>query len=131
MSFATLPIELVDCILQYDGRIKYRNGKFMTQLIQNPELARQLNAIPKKNQYFSGKSEFYWNSVVEFYVFTVDPSSTVGVTKFVLEYNNYSAPQQQQQKQKQHLSILPKSYITYLFYCKPAIGDMYCIHHSY
>jgi hypothetical protein len=122
MSFATLPIELVDCILQYDGRIKYRNGKFMTQIIQNPELARQLNAIPKKNQYFSGKPDFYWNSVVEFYVFTVDPSTPVGVTKFVLEYNNYSATQTQQQH---------SSSVTYLFYCKPAIGNMYCIHHSY
>jgi hypothetical protein len=128
MSFATLPIELVDCILQYDGRMKYRNGKFMTQLIENPELVTQLNAIPKKRQYFSGKSDFYWNSIVEIYV--LNSSTPVSVTKFVLEYNNYSADQ------TSNLSVLlqehmPKSYITYLFYCKPAIGDMYCIHHSY
>ena len=124
MSFAKLPIELVDCILQYDGRMKYRNGKFMTQLIENPELERQLTAIPKIRQYFSGKSDFYWNSIVEIYV--LNSSTPVSVTKFVLEYNNYSATQTQtQQTQENNLSV------TYLFYCKPAIGDMYCIHHSY
>ena len=29
-----LPLELIHYILEYDGRIKYRNGKYMNQIAQ-------------------------------------------------------------------------------------------------
>lgn len=32
MTFPYLPKELINIILEYDGRIKYRNGKYMNQL---------------------------------------------------------------------------------------------------
>jgi len=35
--YATIPTELLDIILQYDGRIKYRNGKFVNIIHKNDE----------------------------------------------------------------------------------------------
>ena len=115
-----LPIEIIDHILQYDGRIKYRNGKFMNQLAPRPELEKRLNAIPPKYQYFSGKPECFWNNIVEFYVY-VKPLS---VTKMILEYNNYFSSYNDN-------GVDHNTVITYLFYCKPAYREMYCLHITY
>ena len=38
-----LPLEIIDIILQYDGRIKYRNGEFVN--IIHPNLLKMYNAL--------------------------------------------------------------------------------------
>ena len=42
-----LPLELVHRILEYDGRIKYRNGKYMNQIAQDDYRYKLLLTIPK------------------------------------------------------------------------------------
>lgn len=82
MSFTNLPEDVIVRILDYDNKIKYRNGKFMTQLLINDETIRCLDKISSKYQYFTGKSREYWNSYVELFV-------NQGETKYIVEYINY------------------------------------------
>jgi hypothetical protein len=42
-----LPHEIVHRILEYDGRIKYRNGKYMNQISQDDERYEMLQTLPK------------------------------------------------------------------------------------
>lgn len=82
MAFTNLPEDIIVRILEYDNKIKYRNGKFMTQLQINDEMKLNLNKISNKYQYFTGRSDEYWNSYVELF-------ANDGETKYILEYNNY------------------------------------------
>ena len=45
-----LPLEVVHCILEYDGRIKYRNGKFMNQITQDDDRYKML--LKRAPKYF-------------------------------------------------------------------------------
>ena len=42
-----LPLELVHRILEYDGRIKYRHGKYMIQIAQDDVRYEMLKEMPK------------------------------------------------------------------------------------
>ena len=42
-----LPLELVHRILEYDGRIKYRNGKYMNQIAQDDVRYKMLKQMPQ------------------------------------------------------------------------------------
>ena len=42
-----LPLEIVHRILEYDGRIKYRNGKYMNQIASDDERYKMLLTVPK------------------------------------------------------------------------------------
>ena len=42
-----LPLEIVHRILEYDGRIKYRNGKYMNQIAQDDDRYQMLQGIPQ------------------------------------------------------------------------------------
>ena len=42
-----LPLELVNRILEYDGRIKYRYGKYMNQIAQDDDRYEMLLTVPK------------------------------------------------------------------------------------
>jgi hypothetical protein len=41
------PLEIVHRILEFDGRIKYRHGKYMNQIAQNDERYQMLLTVPK------------------------------------------------------------------------------------
>jgi hypothetical protein len=41
-----LPLEIVHHILQYDGKIKYRNGKYMNQIATDDDRYKILQTIP-------------------------------------------------------------------------------------
>ena len=53
-----LPIELVRRILEYDGRIKYRNGKYVNQIAQDDDRYKMLQGIPQ----FHSKKSSEWSS---------------------------------------------------------------------
>ena len=42
-----LPLEIVHRILEYDGRIKYRNGKYMNQIAQDDVRYQMLLTMPQ------------------------------------------------------------------------------------
>ena len=42
-----LPLEIVHRILEYDGRIKYRNGKYMNQICKDDDRYKMLQSIPQ------------------------------------------------------------------------------------
>ena len=53
-----LPLEIVHRILEYDGRIKYRHGKYMNQIAQDDDryhLLRKISVFKRDYLY----SEFY------------------------------------------------------------------------
>ena len=41
------PLEIVHRILEYDGRIKYRHGKYMNQIASDDERYKMLQTVPK------------------------------------------------------------------------------------
>ena len=42
-----LPLEIVHRILEYDGRIKYRHGKYMNQIAQDDDRFQMLQTMPQ------------------------------------------------------------------------------------
>jgi len=54
-----IPNDIIQNILVYDDRFKFRSGKWMTQLSKNDERYKILKTIPKKYNYcISSNNEF-------------------------------------------------------------------------
>ena len=53
------PLEIVHRILEYDGRIKYRHGKYVNQIAPDDDRYKILKQIPKIRQH---KHVFYTTS---------------------------------------------------------------------
>ena len=46
-----IPVEIVHIILEYDGRIKYRNGKYINQITPNDNRYKMLQSMPQIQPY--------------------------------------------------------------------------------
>jgi len=56
-----LPVEIVHRILEYDGRIKYRNGKYMNQFCKDDYRYHLLRKIPvfQRDDWYTGNFYVY------------------------------------------------------------------------
>ena len=61
-----LPLEIVHRILEYDGRIKYRNGKYMNQIAPDDERYKMLQTLP---QIDSNNSDFMSSHKNNFHIY--------------------------------------------------------------
>ena len=72
-----LPLDIIHHIIKYDGRIKYRNGKYINQIMHDDYRYKMLQSIPKikscyqdplymtisfNKQYRFEKFETTWNN---------------------------------------------------------------------
>jgi hypothetical protein len=48
MKVSYIPTELLDIILQYDGRIKYKNGKFINIIHKNDKRYHIIKPVVRK-----------------------------------------------------------------------------------
>lgn len=60
MKFPYIPNELVRIILEFDGSLKLRNGKYMNQINKNDERYKMLLNISQVKTIFFGKNPFYF-----------------------------------------------------------------------
>ena len=60
LSYNMFPQDIVNKILEYDGRIKYRKGKYINQLsISHDKYSKIVKLINKKSLYSLYKFPFY------------------------------------------------------------------------
>jgi len=57
-----LPLELVHRILEYDGRIKYRHGKYMNQIDPDDDRYKMLKQMPQIQPY----SQIFYMTIYSF-----------------------------------------------------------------
>ena len=105
-KFNSLPLDVVKNILEYDGRIKYRNGVFINRFNKDDERYKILLQIPLKKFYnpvhiisdcifvsvdFTNPSYtlnlFYWLKGYCFLIFTVKKLYNNEYYKY--DYENY------------------------------------------
>ena len=77
-----LPIEIVHRILEYDGRIKYRYGKYMNQITPDDYRYNILLTVPKIQSIIDGN---YWFTKIGMY--KVNNRIKMYAVKTVSEYS--------------------------------------------
>jgi hypothetical protein len=61
-----LPLELVNRILEYDGRIKYRNGKYMNQIDSDDDRYKMLQQMPQIQTWAHNVSSSFYMTIYSF-----------------------------------------------------------------
>ena len=69
-----LPSEIVHRILEYDGRIKYRNGKYMNRICKDDERYKMIKTIPKIRT-INGRTDGWCILIMNHHVMYVKSSS--------------------------------------------------------
>ena len=64
MSFLNLPIDIVNKILDYDGSIKYRNGKYINQISKTDKRYEMLLNIRRSFMHDRYLTNLYYKSVL-------------------------------------------------------------------
>lgn len=94
MSFSSLPFEIITHILEYDGRIKYRNGTYINQISSNDDRYEILKQISPP--FFYKNSTYNSYGYVGYSAFCIEkwkyPSATdhpIIITNFEDEVTEY------------------------------------------
>lgn len=82
MNFSYIPEELLDIILAYDGRIKYKNGKYVDIIHKNDERYNIITPIISKKMEILQNTELSGSGF--YFEFGFDTCKNVGL---VYDYN--------------------------------------------
>jgi hypothetical protein len=82
MQFQYIPNELLDIILAYDGRIKYRKGKYVNIIHKNDERYDIISPVISKKIEIMETAEIYGSGF--YFEFDFDTCENVGL---VYDYN--------------------------------------------
>lgn len=88
VSFPYIPTELVNIILEYHGRIKYKNGKYTNIIHKYDERYNVITPIIEKKKKIMSQLELGDNSSF-YFAFAFDISNSVGLCyDYNFSYNN-------------------------------------------
>lgn len=82
MNAIYIPKELIDIILEYDGRIKYKNGKYVNIVHKYDERYDMINTLVSKKMQIMKTIELHGSKF--YFEFGFDASEGVGL---VYDYN--------------------------------------------
>jgi hypothetical protein len=86
MKVSYIPEELINIILAYDGRIKYKNGKYVDIIHKNDERYNIITSVISKKMRIMQNTELGLNGSGFFFRICFDTSKSLG-----LKYNyNFS-----------------------------------------
>jgi hypothetical protein len=72
MNVINIPTDLLNIILEYDGRIKYKNGKYINIIYKNDERYNIINSIIKKKLEIMKKIDLRGSSFYFEFGFDID-----------------------------------------------------------
>lgn len=91
MTMNTFPMDIVRHILQYDGRMKFRNGIFMNQISKTDVRYEIIHSIPRKKICSIGIFVYFTNHHKS--VFIVIPKQNEIIYSFIYDGDITKIPQ--------------------------------------